>query len=424
MALRSGCARSVCFLFAAVFLIFSAGAQPQVPVASIAAAGLPERLSDLEFWRLIEEFSEPNGYFHSDNLLSNEMWMQHVIPDLIRRTQPGGAYLGVGPEQNFTYIAALRPGIAFITDIRRGNLHTQLMYKALFELSAGRADFVARLFTRAVPEGLDGKSSVGEIIEKLIGVATGDEAAYKNNLQEITDLLVKKHRFPLSSEDQAGIDYVYRNFFRFGPGLNYRSSGQSFGGRGGNFATYADLMTLTDRSGANRSYLASDENFKTVKDLEQNMIAMELKIEYVEMSFRGSDSLFLARAACRLAVRPKRCSRMSQFDIRGSIHEASYSVHKLRYRMHSSTSGTLAPCLAAAPMGHTALPQTTADPELLAAIQKIKAIDNHSHALPARKPNPSEVDRPDPLGKTPFEYPVRLRVTNPEYVEAWRALYG
>ena len=276
MALRSGCARSVCFLFAAVFLIFSAGAQPQVPVASIAAAGLPERLSDLEFWRLIEEFSEPNGYFTSDNLLSNEMWMQHVIPDLIRRTQPGGAYLGVGPEQNFTYIAALRPGIAFITDIRRGNLHTQLMYKALFELSAGRADFVARLFTRAVPEGLDGKSSVGEIIEKLIGVATGDEAAYKNNLQEITDLLVKKHRFPLSSEDQAGIDYVYRNFFRFGPGLNYRSSGQSLGGRGGNFATYADLMTLTDRSGVSRSYLASDENFKTVKDLEQNNLVIPI----------------------------------------------------------------------------------------------------------------------------------------------------
>ena len=68
--------------------------------------------------------------------------------------------------------------------------------------------------------------------------------------------------------------------------------------------------------------------------------------------------------------------------------------------------------------------QTSADPELLAAIQKIKAIDNHSHVLPARKPEPAESERPDPLGRTPFGYPVRLRVTNPEYIDAWRALYG
>jgi uncharacterized protein len=66
----------------------------------------------------------------------------------------------------------------------------------------------------------------------------------------------------------------------------------------------------------------------------------------------------------------------------------------------------------------------TTDPELYAAIQEIKAIDNHSHALPARRPELAESERPDPLGKTPFPYPVRLRVTNPEYVEAWRALYG
>ncbi len=62
------------------------------------------------------------------------------------------------------------------------------------------------------------------------------------------------------------------------------------------------------------------------------------------------------------------------------------------------------------------------DPDLLAAIQEIRAVDNHSHAQPAQKPDPSERERPDPLGKAPFPYPIRLRVTNPEYIEAWRAL--
>ncbi len=68
--------------------------------------------------------------------------------------------------------------------------------------------------------------------------------------------------------------------------------------------------------------------------------------------------------------------------------------------------------------------QTSIDQELLAAILKIKAVDNHSHGMPARRLDPAELDRPDPLGKATLEYPVRLRVTNAEYLDAWRAMYG
>src|SRR5713101_4901297 len=125
---------------AGLVLLLGAAALP-APRVRAAADTLPARLSDRDFWKIIEEFSEDNGYFRSDNLLSNEIWYQTVIPELLGRTKPGGVYLGVGPEQNFTYIAALKPKMAFITDIRRGNLHAQLMYKALFELSADRADF-------------------------------------------------------------------------------------------------------------------------------------------------------------------------------------------------------------------------------------------------------------------------------------------
>src|SRR5262249_40993503 len=71
-----------------------------------ASSTIPARLSDAELWRLNTEFSEPNGYFRSDNFLSNETGFQFVIPDLLRAIKPGGVYLGVGPEQNFTYIVA------------------------------------------------------------------------------------------------------------------------------------------------------------------------------------------------------------------------------------------------------------------------------------------------------------------------------
>ena len=86
------------------------------------AEQLPAALSDEEFWRMISGFSEPGGSFDSDNFVSNEQNFQSVIPALLERTRPGGVYIGVGPEQNFTYIAALQPRIAFIVDIRRQNM--------------------------------------------------------------------------------------------------------------------------------------------------------------------------------------------------------------------------------------------------------------------------------------------------------------
>src|ERR1041385_8973281 len=114
----------------------------------LSAQSIPEKIADDQFWKLSTDMSEPDGSFRSDNLLSNEIFFQYVIPDLLKTAKTERAYLGVGPEQNFTYIAALKPKIAIILDIRRGNLDLHLMYKAIFELSKDRADFVAMLFSK------------------------------------------------------------------------------------------------------------------------------------------------------------------------------------------------------------------------------------------------------------------------------------
>jgi hypothetical protein len=247
-----------------------------VAVAPVARAQssstLPASLTDQEFWDLSTQLSEPNGYFRSDNLLSNEMGFQWVIPDLLQRARPGGVYLGVGPEQNFTYIAALKPKMVFITDIRRGNLWTQLMYKALFEMSADRADFVGRLFTKPRPQGLTAQSPIKDIMDKYWDVKTADEATFKKNSQDIIDWLTKKpHHIALPEEDQKGIiDDVYYFFYWYGPSINYNSSSGS-GNRGGSnsMAAYYDLMTATDLSGVSRNYLSSDESYHVMKDLEE-----------------------------------------------------------------------------------------------------------------------------------------------------------
>src|SRR5206468_6738671 len=180
------------FLSATFMLVIQLGLNS----VSHAAATLPSELSDQEFWNLSSELSEPDGTFRSDNLLSNESYFQYVIPRLNEITKPGRAYMGVGPEQNFTYIAALKPKIVFILDIRRGNLDLQLMYKALFELSKDRAEFVSLLFSRKRPEGLELESSVQEIFAAF-GKTFSSEELYTENLKRIQDHLTKTHSFPL-----------------------------------------------------------------------------------------------------------------------------------------------------------------------------------------------------------------------------------
>lgn len=238
-----------------------------------AAESLQTRVRDKAFWKMVSEFSEPDGTFRSDNLLSNEFRLQNVIPNLLKTAKPGGVYMGVGPEQNFTYIAAVKPAMAFIIDIRRGNLDLQLFYKAVFELSADRADFVSRLFARARPAGLTVHSTVQEIFAAYDPMPQND-ALYAATLKAIQKQLVTKHGFALSKDDLEGIEYVYHAFALFGPRIQYSSTGHGFFGGGfgrfGPWISYADLMTATDAGGHARSYLATEESFAFLKTLETN----------------------------------------------------------------------------------------------------------------------------------------------------------
>jgi len=228
------------------------------------SADLPARLSDAEFWRLVSTFSEPDGYFDSDNLVSNEDTYQTVIPELERRIAPGGVYLGVGPDQNFSYIVAIRPTLAFITDVRRGNLHVHLMYKALMEISADRAEFLSRLFSRRRPRGVGAESSVSDLFRAYAGAAP-DRALFEENLRTLVDRLTGGHGFALEPADAPAIAAVYGQFFAAGPSLRFVSS------RSGNwYPTFADLQTSTDGRGVARSYLASEARFGVLRAMQQH----------------------------------------------------------------------------------------------------------------------------------------------------------
>ena len=251
-------------LLAALVVGFCWTTLPLAPLGR-ADAAVPTRLTDREFWTLIPTVSEPDGTFRSDNLLSNELSFQHVISDLTRIAKPGRAYMGVGPEQNFTYIAALEPSMAFIVDVRRGNLHLHLLYKALFELSADRAEFVSRLFSKKRPSGLSQKSTPWEIFEAYANVDPS-ESLYSANMAEVRNQLITTHGFDLTADDVKGIEFVDRAFFTFGTGIQYSPIGL---GGATTQPTYAELMAATDDRGRARSYLSSEEAFGLVKGLER-----------------------------------------------------------------------------------------------------------------------------------------------------------
>jgi len=243
-----------------------------LPAIGLAQSTIPARFTDKELWQLNAEISEPGGYFRSDNLLSNETGFQAVIPGLLEKLKPGGVYLGVGPEQNFTYIVALKPKMAIIFDIRRGNMVEHLMYKALLETSADRAEFVSKLFSRPRPSGLDTASTAQQLFDAY-NRAAPDSVFFRKNLAAIKEFLTKTKGFALGDSDSKSLDYIYGAFFGGGPQINYNySSGGGGGGFGGGFGggmpNYATLQTATDTAGKNWAYLANEANFRWLKDFE------------------------------------------------------------------------------------------------------------------------------------------------------------
>lgn len=243
------------------------------PLLRVETKPLPDRLSNAEFWGLVEAFSEPSGYFQSDNLVSNEHTFQHVVPALEQLARPGSVYLGVAPDQNFTYLLALKPQLAFIVDIRRGNLQTQLMYKALIELSLDRADFVGRLFARPRPEGLTNFSTVDDIFMSYARTLPSAEIQAATLTEMVTHLTTTRG-FGLGDDDVATIEEIYDQFVRYGPSITYSSnqggrSGTFRRGRGfSNFPSYADLMRQVDGAGVQRGYLATEAQFKALKKMQ------------------------------------------------------------------------------------------------------------------------------------------------------------
>ena len=229
-----------------------------VALASAALAQAP-----LPFAQTIARLSEPNGYFDTDNLISNESSYLQVIPELARRSVRGGAYIGVGPDQNFSYIAATRPGIAFIIDIRRDNELMHLLFKALFKESRTRVDYLCLLVGRTPPADVDAwrSATIDKVVKYVDGAKPSDAAA----LHARIDRALRETGVGLSDQDLRTIRGFHDQFIASGLALKFQSTGRP---PQWSYPTYGDMLVDTDPSGKQSNFLGSEDAFQFVKGLE------------------------------------------------------------------------------------------------------------------------------------------------------------
>lgn len=228
-------------------------------------------LSAAEFSRLVRDLSEEGGYFRSDNFTSNETSYLYILSKLRQVGTIGGAYIGVGPEQNFTYIAKVRPRIAFIIDIRRQAIIQHLMFKAIFQLASSRWEYLSLLLSKPLPKDKP-QSPDAPVIEILsyFGKALVDDRAYASNLAAIRKAIKEDFQIQLSDTDQASLDYVYKSFRDEGLDISYRMEGS----RGGWFPSLKELIEQTDQYGKLGNFLATRDDYEFVRDLHRKNLVI------------------------------------------------------------------------------------------------------------------------------------------------------
>jgi len=160
--------------------------------------------------------------------------------------------------------------MGFIIDIRRQNMLEILMLKALFEMSPTRADFVANLFSRQRPAGLDANTSAKALMSAF---ATAPNDGLGKNVDSVKSVLAK-HGYTLSAADLARISFVQGIFNR--GGLSITAEFSSPGSPAGVPVTFSDSMTATDSSGQPWSFLSSEAAYQYIRELHRKNLIIPL----------------------------------------------------------------------------------------------------------------------------------------------------
>ncbi len=235
-------------------------------------------LTASQFAALIERFSEPGGYFWNDNFVSNEASYLHPLRKMQELGIGGGIYLGVGPNQNLTYIAKLHPRYAFIVDIRRQNMLEHLLFKALFHYARDRREYLSLLLSRPVTHGnLKGDGYTVEDLVHYFRDAPPDAEMLRLTFTRVQYFLSHACRVELSDADWKSMGKVLRAFYYRGLSIKYDYIP---------VPTYGEFLTERDLEGRMGNFLNSTTDFRYLKRLQE-----ENRIVPITGDFAGPHAL-------------------------------------------------------------------------------------------------------------------------------------
>lgn len=217
------------------------------------------------FVDLRQRAEEQDAVVLADNVISNELHFLSIDQEIERQSPPSAAYIGVGPEQNFSYISLVRPSIAMIVDNRRDNAGVHLLHKAAFELANGRTEYLALLLGRTFTAGAEpaASSSVVEVLRVFDSLPT-TRTSFDQNLDRIMRFLHEKLG-PLELRDREAIERAARTLW--GRQLDGRPA--VMGSANGQEPSLREILLAPGSEGAAHGYLSTDDQFRIVQRLQQ-----------------------------------------------------------------------------------------------------------------------------------------------------------
>lgn len=230
-------------------------ADPPGPTLRLADVAFPAR--DQPFARVAADLSEPESGPPAENLLSNEDSAFRVADRVAALAPPGGVYLGVGPDQNFSLIAPSRPRLAFIVDFRRRNALLHLAHKALMLQAPSRAGYLARLLARA-PGPLPTDPTADQLVAAFEGVPL-DRARLDAEVRGAADVL--RPLGAVADAEWPDLAAIRRKLA--GPGLNGRFLALPM------YPTFAQQLRARDHAGQPGHFLARESSYQFVRAMQR-----------------------------------------------------------------------------------------------------------------------------------------------------------
>lgn len=209
----------------------------------------------------------PPSNYTLDCFVTNESAYNEVLARCRPAGGTTGAYLGVGPDQNFTYIGAYRPRLAIVVDARMDNLIEHLMFKVIFERAEDPLQYLALLFGRSgsrsagrpVPDG-----SPEALVEEFERLPSSNRTYGANRAWLRAEL---GRRWPLTDEHHRRVDHLYAEFHR--RQLDITNVDAATRANLNEIPCLRDIILARNSRGVNLHFLTDRERYRYVRRLQR-----------------------------------------------------------------------------------------------------------------------------------------------------------